>query len=102
MIGDGIEAGDQYFTEENLAASHNVLDAFLAEVETAASKKSPTKLLAAVKNVVNALNKLTKKMANFIETNEREELVPYIHHVVKTAGLQIPDALDLTQEWRDW
>jgi hypothetical protein len=48
------------------------------------------------------LNKLTKKMGGFIETSEREELVPYIEKVVKAAGLQIPQALDITLEWRDW
>jgi hypothetical protein len=102
MIGDGVEAGDQIFTEENLFASQAVLDAFLSEVETAAAKKSPTQLLAAVKNLVKSLNKLTKNMGNFIETNEREELVPYIENVVKAAGLHIPQGLDITLEWRDW
>jgi hypothetical protein len=107
MMGDdvdanGIEAGDQIFTEENLSASQAVLDAFLAEVQTAAAKKSPTQLLAAVKTVVKSLNKLTKNIGNFIETNEREELVPYIENVVKAAGLHIPQGLDITLEWRDW
>ncbi len=94
--------GDDLFTDANLSASQQILDVFLTKVSGAATKKSPAQLLAAIKNVVKALNKLTKKMANFIETNEREELVPYIHHVVKTAGLQLPDNLDLTLEWRDW
>jgi hypothetical protein len=102
MMGDGVEPEDEIFTEENLSASQAVLDAFLAEVQTAAAKKSPTQLLAAVKNVVKSLNKLSKKMANFIETNEREELVPYIENVVKAAGLHIPQGLDITLEWRDW
>jgi hypothetical protein len=101
-VGDGVEAGDQIFTEENLAASQAVLDAFLAEVQTAAAKKSPTQLFATVKTVVKSLNKLTKKMGYFIETNEREELVPYIENVVKAAGLHIPQGLDITLEWRDW
>jgi hypothetical protein len=102
MIGGGIKPGDNNFIEENLAASQVVLDTFLADVATAAAKKSPTQLLTTVKNVVNSLNKLTKKMGGFIETSEREELVPYIEKVVKAAGLQIPQALDITLEWRDW
>jgi hypothetical protein len=107
MLGDdvdanGIENGDQIFTEENLSASQEVLNTFLAKVQTAAAKKSPVQLLAEVKNVIKSLNKLSKKMANFIETNEREELVPYIENVVKAAGLHIPQGLDITLEWRDW
>jgi hypothetical protein len=102
IAGDGVAPGDNIFTEDNLAASQNVLNDFLAEVQTASAKKSPTQLLVAVKNVVKSLNKITKKMSNFIETSEREELVPYIENVVKAAGLQIPQGLDITLEWRDW
>jgi hypothetical protein len=102
MAGDDVAPGDNIFTEENLTASQVVLNAFLAEVETAAAKKSPSQLLAAVKNAVKSLNKITKNMDNFIETNEREELVPYIENVIKAAGLHIPQGLDITLEWRDW
>lgn len=94
--------GDKQFSAQKLDESHLILDAFLQNAQTAAAAKNPKALYKSIETVVKAFNKLNQLNQYFIETDEREELAPYILNVAKAAGLQFDSALDLTETWRGW
>ena len=70
------------------------------------------KILDCVKNVVLALNELNMKVGgSLIETDQREDLVPFITDAAVEAGLSKPSSgrnethkwyEDITVEWREW
>lgn len=96
--------GDDLLTEAGLESATQIIHNYLHAVDSAAQKSSAIQIVAAVKQVVKAFNKLNKNKTSFnmIETSEREDLVPFIVEVAKTAGLQIPEGFDVTLECRDW
>jgi hypothetical protein len=97
-----MKEGDSAITEAGLLDAQGIISELHNGLVTAAAKKSPSQILAALKKSVLAFNKLNKKHANMIETSEREELVPYFEALVAATGLQVPAGLDLTLQYRDW
>lgn len=96
--------GDDLLTDAGLVSAAQIIQDYLEAVDIAVQKTSAVQIVAAVKQVIQGFNKLNKNKTSFnmIETSEREDLVPYIVDVAKTAGLQIPEGFDITMKWRDW
>jgi hypothetical protein len=94
--------GDATFDENNLALADAEIAAFIEKIRLAVGKKSPTQIVNALKDCVKRLNRLSRKHGHFIETSEREELVPYLNAIVSATGLQFEEGFDPTFEWREW
>ena len=96
-------AGDASFTEAGIAHASAALRAFVTIVACAAKKKNAAAIHGAVKRGVRALNRVNAKAGgDLIGTTEREELCAFIHDLVGATGLEVPERLDLTEEWREW
>jgi hypothetical protein len=93
---------DARFTSTALTRSDALLAAFVTELAAAAGTGKPARILAAVKKVTTAFNRLNPKAAYFIETQEREELCAYIDTLVRKTGYAIAKGEDLTWAWREW
>jgi hypothetical protein len=92
---------DARFTSAALTRSDALLAAFVTDLVAAARTGKPASVLAAVKKVTTAFNRLNPKAAYFIETQEREELCAYIDTLVRKTGYRIAKGEDLTRAWRD-
>lgn len=92
--------GDSKFNKTNLRAMANLLNGFIGEFVSAAGKKSEVDVPKSIAKLVKKINTLNKK--SFIETMEREELVTFLHKVVRTAGYKIIKGDDLTEKVREW
>ncbi|MGP7818679.1 hypothetical protein [Niallia sp. 01092] len=95
-----LEEGDDLFTEENLEATNEVLNAFILQLQNLGENTTDEAVIACVKNVVLRLNEINETFEYFIETMEREELYEFIVEAASIAGLQWEE--DITEEWREW
>jgi hypothetical protein len=93
---------DARFTPTALTRSDALLAAFVTELAAAAGTGKPARVLAAVKKVTTAFNRLNPEAAYFIETEEREELCAYIDALVRKTGYRIAKDEDLTRARREW
>ncbi|WP_156909614.1 hypothetical protein [Ottowia thiooxydans] len=94
--------GDSAFSDANLQLTADEINALFASVGQAVEKRSPKQIINALKKTVKNLNRLNRRNGHFIETTEREELVPYLQMILRDTGLQFEDGFDVTLEWRDW
>lgn len=89
-----------FYTQEGISAVSNTLDEFikaLIDIEGYSNSKFIEKLIH--KLIVN-LNNISHKYEGMIETNEREELVDFIHSVLDT--IEFDYIGDITEQWREW
>ena len=91
--------GDDVFTEKKIAATDDLLDEFMVDLEKLEGVADDSQILAVVKKLIKALNKQNRR-AKHIETLEREELVDYVLTAAKIVGFSRDD--DVTEEWRKW
>lgn len=78
-----------------------LLDEYIDTLIKIKEPKNSAQILKCVESVVEKLNKLNEKCDfDLIETDQREELVPYIIDAAKLAGLVT--AGDITEKWREW
>lgn len=94
--------GDDAFTEKGIEAVEKLLNDYLQSLAELARQKKASGIYNSVKKVVNSLNKTNEKHSHFIETLEREELCEFINQAVRMTGLKVDEAIDLTEEWREW
>lgn len=90
-----MKAGDASFTEAKIAAAEKVLRAFIDGVDA-----DPNGALGAAVKGLNAIGGFDGSMGNFIETTEREELVPFLLGAARAAGAKGKG--DLTEDLREW
>lgn len=99
---EAMASGDSLFTAEGIAAVESALVRF--EADAAAAGDSPESLAESLRAAVLELDRLgglDGLHGNFLETEEREELVPYLLGVVAEHGLHA-DGEDLTEPYRLW
>jgi hypothetical protein len=99
---EAMVSGDSLFTAEGIAAVERALVRF--EADAAAAGGSPESLAESLRAVVLELDRLGGLdgiHGSFLETDEREELVPYLLGVVAEHGLHA-DGEDLTEPYRLW
>ncbi|MGO1059174.1 hypothetical protein ACTL32_08605 [Planococcus sp. FY231025] len=94
-----MDEGDDLFTDENIAATEKVLQAY-REGLSHLQNPSDEEILRKVKETILRLNALNEKYDSFIETLEREELCDFIMEKAQNAGLETEE--DITEEWREW
>ncbi len=94
--------GDSCFSEKSIASSEAVFNLFIDNLIAASNKADASKIYSAVKKAINAFNKLQNNHCNFIESNEREQIIEFIEKAVKLTGFEIQDGLDLTKDIRQW
>lgn len=93
--------GDSSFTEESVAAVEAELARFLRALRAA----QPGQVAAELERVVESLNEIggiSGRFPDLIETEEREELVPFLLDAARDAGMEIPPGEDPTEAWRLW
>ncbi|WP_445491666.1 hypothetical protein [Niallia sp. 03133] len=95
-----MEEGDDLFTEENLEAANEVLDAFIQDLQNLGENATDQSITACVQKVVLRLNEINETYEYFIETMEREELYEFIVEAASIMGLEWEE--DITEEWREW
>lgn len=93
-----LKEGSDFYTEEAIKASDNLLDTYLTSLQAA---KNETDIWKAIEVVVSAFDDLNLTHSNFIETMEREDLAEYVQKAAEAAGLFYDG--DVTEEWRmEW
>lgn len=78
-----------------------ILNEYIIQITEHTSKKSASKIYAQTSKLVKAINKLNSE-SDFIDTNEREDLCRFIDEIVSSTGFEIPEGLDITEEYRMW
>ncbi|QKE73858.1 hypothetical protein HPK19_14015 [Arthrobacter citreus] len=91
---------NEFFNEENINATNEVLDSFINSLEKLGAKPPEAEIMKIVKDVVIKFNELNEQYDYYIETMEREDLCEFIDTAVSIAGLETDD--DITEEWREW
>lgn len=97
-----MQEGDEQFTEQNIRETEEKLSLFLEQVDGAATEKKANKVHSALKKFVLSVNKLNETHESFIDTLEREELVGFLEQAIRLTGFEIPESVDMTEEWREW
>ncbi len=97
-----LEDGDLHFSSRGIDA----VDALLCDFENsaAAADRQPDALLNILRSTVMELDAMGGehgRFGTFIDTDEREELVPYLLSVVGDSGLNLDDG-DPTAAYRPW
>ncbi|MBK6518560.1 MAG: hypothetical protein IPM79_24340 [Polyangiaceae bacterium] len=99
---EDLAEGGSSLTEEQIAAVDAILDQFVSRLE---GSRDRAQILQVLHETVNALNEsggLHGRLGNFIETDEREDLVPFLLEEAKRAGLALKPGEDPTAAWREW
>lgn len=92
---------DAGYTAEHVARCGKIIDQYLKQLETA--NADPQAIMNAVKTAVLDLNTLNESCEHcLIETEQREQLYELISMAAGDTGLEIDEAQDLTEEWREW
>lgn len=97
------EEGDEQFTEDGVESVRRLLEKF--EADAVLAKHNDASLLRILARTVRDLDVLggsDGRHGCFIETDEREELVPYLLGVVRDCGLTLDDGEDPTESYRGW
>jgi len=97
------EEGDEQFTEDGIESVRRVLERFEADAHVA--KNNDDSILRVLSKTVWDLGVLggsDGRYGCFIETDEREELVPYLLGVVRDCGLTLEESEDPTESYRRW
>ncbi len=94
-------ANDVGYTQSDIDECGKILDRYIDNLINIGKAKSHRQILLYVKSVIEELNVLNERCNySIIETDQREELVPYILKAA-IAGLVIGEE-DITEEWREW
>lgn len=89
---------EPYYPLAKVDECGRIIDEFLAAMAVAQGESA---ILAEVKEVVLALNKLNEECGgSLIETSQREDLCDLIERAANQSGLATDD--DITEEWRHW
>ncbi|MBP3666320.1 MAG: hypothetical protein J6K29_04635 [Clostridia bacterium] len=101
------EDGEGGYNETHIQKCADLLDGFAAELaalDAPVGAKRDKKIMAAVKKLVLALNKLNEKTDyEMLETDERDNICVLIRDAAVQAGLtEIPEDDDVTGEWREF
>jgi len=103
-IGDecGEDLGDCGYTQNEIDECAKILDDYIDELIALGDNASEDAIMDCVKKVILALNELNER-ANYslIETDQRENLCPFIQDAATNAGLPLTP-VDITEEWRMW
>lgn len=101
------DGGEVDFSEKHIAKCAALMRDY-AEILTKLTKPQGAardkEIMAAVKTLILALNKLNEKTNyTMLETDERENICALVHDVAIACGLSdIPDDDDVTGEWREF
>lgn len=96
------EMNDVGYTQEDIDECGAILDRYIDRLIALKEPRSNEQILACVETVVKDLNLLNERCnGSLIETDQREELVPFIIDAAILAGLET-DEEDVTEEWREW
>ncbi len=99
---DAVTQGDTLFTGPGIDAVDRALADF--EVAAAAATGNPEVLAEVLRGIVVELDRLgglDGVHGSFLETDEREELVPYLLDVIARHGLDTQGE-DPTEPYRNW
>lgn len=96
------EINDVGYTQKHIDKCGKILNDYIDSLLSLNEPKSDKEIMKCVKKVVEKLNKLNEKCDfSLIETDQREDLVPYIQKAAELAGFTSGND-DVTGEWRDW
>lgn len=98
---DEFDAG---YTQSEINECGDILDEYIDALIDLEGMADEEAILQCVEDVIMKLNRLNERCDyQIIETDQREELVPYIIQAAEQAGLSQERAeYDITEEWREW
>jgi len=88
------------FTQEGIDAVSNTLDQFIQTLIDMDDYNNGKAVEDAIHKLIIDLNNISDIYEGMIETNEREELVDFIHSVLDTIDYDYIG--DITEQWREW
>lgn len=101
---DDCEEYDAGYTQDEVNECGEVLDEYIDTLIALGDEADDKSIMRCVQRVVQKLNQLNERCDyQLIETDQREEMVPYIIQAAEQAGLSLHRAeYDITEEWREW
>ena len=98
---DEFDAG---YTQDDVEECGEILDDYIDSLIDLAGAADEDAILDCVRSVIVKLNRLNERCDyQIIETDQREELVPYIIQAAEQAGLSSDrEDYDITEQWREW
>ncbi len=88
------------YTQEGINAVSVALDQFIQEIIGMEGYINGKNIEELVHKLIVDLNVISHSYEGMIETNEREELVDFIHSVLDT--IEYDYIGDITEQWREW
>lgn len=102
ISADSDESETPLFTAKTISAAETELNKFLLSLESAVNNNKASQVQRAIKQTVEAFNKMNNNDDHFIDTLEREELVEFMTKAVRLTGFKVEEGADITEEWRKW
>lgn len=101
---DECDEYDAGYTSEDVEECGAILDEYIDTLIALGDEADNRSIRRCVQQVVENLNRLNERCDyQLIETEQREEMVPYIIQAAEQAGLSIGrDEYDITEQWREW
>ncbi len=89
-----------FYTQESINAVSNTLNQFVQALINMDGYNDSKSVKELIHKLIIELNNISHKYEGVIETNEREELVDFIHSVLDT--IEYDYIGDITEQWREW
>ena len=89
-----------FYTQEGIYAVSYALDQFIQALIDMDDYNNDKLIEVLIQKLIVDLNNISQKYDGMIETNEREELVDFIHSVLDT--IEYDYMGDITEKWREW
>lgn len=101
---DDCDDYDAGYTQYEVNECGEILDEYIDTLIALGDEADDKAIMRCVQQVVQKLNQLNERCDyQLIETDQREEMVPYIIQAAEQAGLSLHRAeYDITEEWREW
>ena len=89
-----------FYTQEGIYAVSYALDQFIQALIDMDDYNNDKLIEVLIQKLIVDLNNISQKYDGMIETNEREDLVDFIHSALDT--IEYDYIGDITEQWRGW
>ena len=89
-----------FYTQEGIYAVSYALDQFIQTIIDIDDYSNGKSISDLIHKLIVDLNNISQKYDGMIETNEREDLVDFIHSALDT--IEYDYIGDITEQWREW
>lgn len=89
-----------FYTQEGINEVSNTLDNFIQSLINMDGYNDSITVEELIQKLIIELNNASHKYNGMIETNEREDLVDFIHSILDIVEYDYNG--DITEQWREW